>query len=151
MKSLVIYESFYGNTEAVAKAIAAELSTAGEVKVSKISLAAGDMSEVDLLVIGCPIIQWKPSEGMSAFLDRLAPDAVRGLHLACFDTRMHLPKFLTGEAGQTMNDLLESMGGIPISAPGRFYVRGRQGPLDRKELEHAAAWAKELIMQIDVV
>lgn len=145
MKSLVIYESIYGNTEAVAKAIAEGLKAAGEVKVSKVGAADGNFSGVDLLVIGCPIIQWKPSEGMGAYLARLAPDAVRGLRFACFDTRMHLPKFMTGEAGQTITDQLESMGGIPVAAPGRFFVRGRQGPLDRKELEHAEGFAKELV------
>ncbi|MEN6571588.1 MAG: flavodoxin family protein [Anaerolineaceae bacterium] len=145
MKSLVIYESTYGNTEAVAMAIAEGLKAAGEVNIARVSQADSHFGGYDLLVLGCPIIQWKPSEGMGAFMASLAPDAVRGLRFACFDTRMHLPKFLTGEAGQTMTDTLESMGGIPLLAPGRFFVRGRQGPLDRKELEHAAAWAKELV------
>lgn len=144
MNALILYESFFGNTEKVARAIAGQLQTAGKVEVTQVQFAAVNFQGVDLLVLGCPIIQFKPSQGMEDFLAKLTPALVKGLHFACFDTRMKLPKFLTGEAGTTLTTQLEALGAVAILPAERFYVRGRQGPLQDKELEHAANWAKGL-------
>ena len=57
MKTLVVYDSLYGNTAKVAAAIAAAIGDAlpGEVPVLPVGEAkAGDMESVDLLVIGSP-------------------------------------------------------------------------------------------------
>ena len=149
MKARVIYESFYGNTEKIARAIADELAATCEVTILNVkSGATPDLHGVDLLIIGCPIIQFKPSAGMGAYLASLTPDMVKGLHFACFDTRVHAPKFLTGDAGLTIKKQLEGMGAVAIVEPGRFYVRGKEGPLDVNEIEHAARWAKELAVEL---
>lgn len=152
MKARVIYESFFGNTEKIARTIADGLAATCEVTVLNIkSGATPDLQGVDLLIIGCPIIQFKPSVGMGAYLSSLTPEMVKGLHFACFDTRVHAPKFLTGEAGLTIQKQLVGMGAVAIAEPGRFYVRGKEGPLDGNEIEHAARWAKELAAKLTAV
>ena len=55
MKSVVIYESLYGNTHLIADAIASGLSAYGEVEV--LPVAAADrarVAEADLVVVGGP-------------------------------------------------------------------------------------------------
>lgn len=55
MKSVIIYESMFGNTHAVADAIAAGLRTEGEASVvSAAEAGKADLSGIDLLVIGGP-------------------------------------------------------------------------------------------------
>jgi flavodoxin-like protein len=55
VKSVVIYESMFGNTHAVADAIAAGLRTGGEASVvSAAEAGKADLSGIDLLVVGGP-------------------------------------------------------------------------------------------------
>ena len=55
-KALVIHESMFGNTETIARAVAAGLATVPnfEVKVVDVQLAEADLAGVDLLVLGGP-------------------------------------------------------------------------------------------------
>lgn len=55
MKALIIYESMFGNTHAVADAVAKGLRTGGEAKVvSAAQVGKDDFADVDLLVLGAP-------------------------------------------------------------------------------------------------
>lgn len=65
MKTLVIYDSVFGNTEKVAQAIAAALGTQA-VPVSQVE--AGQMQGLDLLVAGSPTRKFSPTEGISKLL-----------------------------------------------------------------------------------
>ena len=53
MSALVVYESVYGNTRAVAEAIAEGLAPLGEVELRPVH-EAGDVGEAELLVVGGP-------------------------------------------------------------------------------------------------
>jgi flavodoxin len=57
VKAIVVYESVYGNTRAVAEAVAAGLSDARvppEVAVLPVHEAVGRAGEAELLVVGGP-------------------------------------------------------------------------------------------------
>ena len=55
MKSLVVYETGYGNTERLARAIAEALHEQGEARVSPVGGVSGlRAGEIDLLVVGAP-------------------------------------------------------------------------------------------------
>jgi DNA-binding NarL/FixJ family response regulator len=59
MRSLVVYESFYGNTEMIAQAIAAGLARHGEARSVGIGAVEGSsLSDVDVLVVGAPTHAW---------------------------------------------------------------------------------------------
>ena len=61
MKTLVIYDSVFGNTEKIAQAIAAVLG----IQAIPVSQAdGGQLRELDLLVIGSPTRGFRPAEGM---------------------------------------------------------------------------------------
>jgi|WetSurMetagenome_2_1015567.scaffolds.fasta_scaffold709651_1 flavodoxin len=139
MKSLVIYDSFFGNTQQVAEAIAAGLG-ADAVKVS--SLHAGESRNYDLLVVGTPIMGWKPTVSMQAFLGELP--SLKGIKATAFDTRVRL--FVHGDAMAKVADALRGAGAEIIVPPVPFYVAGpRQNPhLLDGELEKATEWGKEI-------
>ncbi len=55
MRALVVYESMFGNTEAVARAVAGGLSGSMEVEVYEVSRAPSPVTgPIDLLVVGGP-------------------------------------------------------------------------------------------------
>ena len=51
MKSIVVYESWFGNTWRIAKRIAAALAEEGEVEVVSVDDPVPSLAHVDLLVL----------------------------------------------------------------------------------------------------
>ena len=147
MKTLVTYDSVYGNTEIVARAIAAALP--GEVEVQRVGqVQIGGLETIDLLVIGSPTHGAMPTEAAQALVDRIGPPPREGSRVATFDTRLTWP-FLErwgGFAASKMAEALEGKGWMIIGEPGGFFVRGlKKGPLKKGEVERASAWAKALV------
>ena len=144
MKTLVVYDSVYGNTKAVAQSIGAAIP--GEVEVLYVKEAdASGVDAYDLLVAGAPTHGAKPSPDMQAFLDQIGAGALEGVKVAAFDTRMTI-KLITffGTAAPKIAKALVEMGGTQVGEPTGFFVTGGEGPLKDGEIERAAAWAKGL-------
>lgn len=146
MKSYVVYDSAYGNTEKIAEAIAAALKSAGTVKIAKArAMSANELKSVELLVMGSPVLGGRPSPAMQSFLAGLPAGSLAHLKVATFDTRMTMPiAKLFGSAAARMEATLKAKGGIPVAPPEGFIVKGRSGPLKDGEIERAAQWARTL-------
>jgi flavodoxin len=147
MRTLVVYDSLYGNTKTIAQTIGEAIP--GEVEVLHVGqVNAGDLETVDLLIIGTPTHGALPTETVEGLLERLGPPVREGARADTFDTRLTW-RFLErwgGFAAPKMADTLKGEGWTLVSAPGGFYVRGlRKGPLKRGEVDRAAAWAKGLV------
>ena len=153
MKTLVIYDSVFGNTEKIAQAIAAALGTAA-IPVSQAD--TGQLRGLDVLVVGSPTRGFRPTKGINKLLNDLPKKHLAGVRIAAFDTRIDLEtidskvfRFVVdkgGYAAKTIAKSLEKKGG-QLSAPGEgFYVTGEQGPLKDGELARAVVWAGELIV-----
>ena len=142
MKALVIYDSNLGNTKLIAETIAAGLGE-GTCSLSIVNVKADDLMGVELLVVGSPIIGWKPTERMQQFLAGLKPGQLTGIKATTFDTRVKL--FIHGDAAKEMAKRLTELGAEIVVEPMPFYVRGKEGPLFEGELEKAKVWAKKLI------
>lgn len=54
MRALVVYESMFGNTRAIAEAVADELREVGEAEVCEVASAPTTAPDVDLVVVGGP-------------------------------------------------------------------------------------------------
>lgn len=144
MKNLVIFDSLFGNTEKIAKAIGGALP--GDTDVTRAGQAdPGALSQVDMLVIGSPTHGGRPTEAVKAFLARLPDGSAEGRKVATFDTRIpgRFAKIF-GYAADRMAADLTSKGAVMALPPEPFYVKGREGPLKDGELERAAEWAKKL-------
>jgi menaquinone-dependent protoporphyrinogen IX oxidase len=72
-KALVVYDSVYGNTEKVARALAKGLEDGGvDVDCLRVSTVKFDeLSGYDLLVVGSPVHAWSASKPIKAFSYRL--------------------------------------------------------------------------------
>jgi flavodoxin len=147
MNTLVVYDSLYGNTQAIAQAIGGAIS--GEVQVLHVDqLDIGDLDTADLVIIGSPTHGALPSQAIQGLLEKIGPPAREDARVATFDTRLTWP-FLErwgGFAAPKMAATLQEKGWTLAGAPGGFFVKGlKKGPLKRGETERAAAWAKGLI------
>ena len=165
MKALVVYESFFGNTELVAQAIAKGLSEHGEVLMVEVSKAPAELTApVDLIVVGGPThafsmtrestradafkqgaTQGSTTLGVREWLENLH----RGKHselVATFDTKEEWVRHLPGSAARGVANALHRLGYRTAVKPMSFFVRGVGGPLLDGELDRAQAWGERLGM-----
>ena len=147
MKTLVVYDSVYGNTETIAKAVATGLGNAPKVRVSRAAgLGASDIADVDLLVVGAPTQGGRPTKPVQDFLAKIEGASLGGKKVAAFDTRIP-GKFATifGYAATRIARMLEKSGGKLVVPPEGFFVRGKEGPIKEGESERATQWAKTVL------
>lgn len=144
MKTLVIYDSVYGNTEQIAKAIGGAIK--GDVKVVKVGEAdPSGLKTLDLLVIGSPTLGGRASQPMRDFIDKIPADVLKGLKVAAFDTRFSTKVVgVFGYAAGRIATSLKSKGANLVVKPEGFFVAGGKGPLKAGEAERAAVWSKGL-------
>jgi flavodoxin len=145
MKTLVVYDSLYGNTGKIAQAIGDALT--GEVKVSRVGeVNPSELQAFDLLIVGSPTHGGRPSPAMREFLDKVQATALKSTSVAAFDTR-HSSKLtvIFGYAAGRIAGSLKRKGGTLIVSPEGFLVTGTEGPLKEGELERAAGWAREIV------
>lgn len=155
MKTLVVYDSFFGNTEKIAQAIAKTLESE-YVNISKIKLDI--LKELDLLIVGSPTRAFRPSPNMTNFLDQINPTSLGNLKFATFDTRIDpedikspAAKFflglfvsMFGYAAKPITKKLITKGAKQITEPEGFYVLESEGPLRDGELNRAVKWAEKI-------
>jgi flavodoxin I len=159
MKAVVVYDSYFGNTEKIAQAIGSALAVKGDVSVVKASEASLDLLQgLDLIVVGSPTRAFSQSEGIKAFLDKLSTISLRGVKSAAFDTRM--PPEVTnngvytffsrifGYAAPKIASMLKKKGCVEQMPPEGFTVMGSEGPLKDGELERAAEWGRAILEKI---
>jgi flavodoxin len=141
MKSLVIYDSVYGNTKKIAETVATELGK-GVKAISVSEVEEKDLAGLDLLIVGSPILGWNSSEKTRAFLAGLKPGQLKGVKASAFDTRMTI--FFHGDAAHKIAAALQKAGAEIVAEPAGFIVKGREGPLANDALSKAKAWAGTL-------
>lgn len=152
MKTVILYDSVYGNTEMIAKAIGESLI--GDVKLIHVDKAdASDVHGINLLVVGSPTHGGRPTVAIDGFLKALSDDSLAWMHIASFDTRfapedhgiglkivMRVIRFAAERIAKT----LVKKGGVLVTRPMGFIVEEKAGPLKKGEIARAKEWAKRL-------
>lgn len=158
MKAVVVYESLWGNTAAIAKAIAEGIGD--DARALHTDDAKGDaIAGAGLIVAGAPLLGFQlPTEQMREGIrqqpGKTSPDlshaSIRSWletlpagtgRAATFETRIW---WSPGSAAKTIMEKLQAMGYTSLAEPHRFMVTGKNGPLKPGELERARAWGAEL-------
>ena len=144
MKAMVAYDSAYGNTEQIARAIGDALGPQEDVE----TLRVGEVTPERLTGV---------STGATTHLLKSIPkDGLKGVKVAAFDTRfteaeiekVKILAFIVrifGYAAEPIADRLKKKGGELAVPPEAFYVSGTEGPLLEGELERAGEWAKQIV------
>ena len=141
VKALVIFDSILGNTKKIAETISNELGKDSKVlPVSEFN--SKDLEDISLIVVGSPIISWKPTEKMGEFLSGLSEGQLKGIKAAVFDTR--IKNFMSGDALKEISKELIRAGAEISAIPQAFFVKGKEGPLFEGEINKAIEWAKSI-------
>jgi hypothetical protein len=164
MRALVVYESMYGNTHAVAIDIAAGLRATHEVTLVPVNRATRVLvASSDLIVAGAPThlhglstvasrrtageSARKPGSGLTMDPDAYGPGLRAwleeldgtGVAAAAFDTRLGGMPALTGRASRRIARLL-ARGGCRLLVPPESFLVDGQNELVDGEATRACAW-----------
>lgn len=170
MRALIVYESMFGNTHAIAERIARGLGGAEVVAVADATPEV--LTGAGLLVVGGPTHvhgmvtgrtrdaarqqAGEPGSGLTLDPHAEGPtlrewfDALTlepGRRAAAFDTRVHGPAPLTGRASRGIAKRLEKHGAILVSSPESFFVE-RDNHLVEGEADRAERWGTSLAVAL---
>jgi len=156
VKSIVVYDSQFGNTKLIAEAIGWALESIGRVFVMHASdVQPGDLMGINRLIVGSPTQQLSATPAVLNWIKTIPRDGLRGVRAAAFDTRFTeekisqtkvLPFFVRifGYGAKPISDRLEKKGAEIVLPPEGFYVADTEGPLFERELERAAEWIRKM-------
>jgi flavodoxin len=157
MKALVVYDSVFGNTERIARAIGNALGRPEDVETLSVgNVRPEQLTGLKLLIVGSPTRGFRPTPATSNFLKGVPKNGLKGVKVAAFDTRLTVKAIessifilrilvnIFGYAAKPIADRLEKKGGELVLPPEGFFVQGTEGPLIEGELERAAGWAKHI-------
>ena len=160
MKAVVVYESLWGNTAEIARAIAEGIGDGAEA-VTTDAVQLEVVAHADLIVAGAPVLAFslasdamrdsvaKSEAGaptppdlahpsMRSWLDSLPAGSGR---CAAFETRIWWsPRGATGD----IEHRLERAGYRVVAKAQKFVVKDKYGPLREGEVERARDWGTEL-------
>jgi flavodoxin len=164
MRALVVFESMFGNTEAVARAVADGLSARLRVDVVAVTDAPRVLDDdLDLLVVGGPTHAFgmsrertrraaveqgarpvtSPACGLREWVSGVRPATGAGPAVATFDTRIR-KRGVPGSAARGAMRRLRGLGLRPAGPACSFFVTDTSGPLGNGELDRARAWGEWL-------
>jgi flavodoxin len=168
MKTLIVYESMFGNTRRIAEALAQALDAAGvEATVTPAASAPTDVSGFDLVIVGAPThahslprpssreqaANWAADPAKHLVLEEHATGAgvrewTKSLELstnpprfAAFSTRADIPRLFAGDATVAIAKQLERLG-AEVDPRMDFLMDPEDGLVDG-ELDRARDWAEQ--------
>jgi len=160
MKAVVVYESHWGNTATVARAIADGIGP-DAIAVTTDAADPAALADADLIVVGAPVLGFSlASDGMRESLPRseagapMPPDISHPsmkswldsmpkghARTAAFETRIWWsPRGATGDIERR----LERAGHVPAARAEKFIVKDKYGPLRDGEVDRARRWGTSL-------
>jgi flavodoxin len=162
MKALVVYESMFGNTEQIARAVASGLGESVDVQLTEVADATDPGPDVALIVAGGPTHAFSMSRENTRAdaISKGAPEGERefglrewmaalpsGQHtekMATFDTKIKSMRHLPGSAAKSAAKAARRHGYESVARAESFYVDDVDGPLLDGEIDRAQAWGRQL-------
>ncbi|HSP29293.1 MAG TPA: flavodoxin domain-containing protein [Ilumatobacteraceae bacterium] len=172
MRALVVYESMFGNTHAVAAHIAEGIQTVAEATVVTVHDATQEqIADADLVIVGGPthvhgmssersragaadmaaqdddleLDPDAPGEGLRDWFRDLADGAGSDRLAAAFDTRVHASALITGQASNGIAKRLRAHGFTLVVDRESFFV-DKSNHLEPGEDARAAEWGRNLAL-----
>jgi hypothetical protein len=166
-KALVVYESMFGNTEQVARAVGDGLAEHLDVHILEAAQAPAPIVDFwDLVVVGGPThalsmsrpktredarrqgaTRGEVSTGIREWLTHLHAGPHSEL-VATFDTKVEKARHLPGSAARAARKAVKRLGYTPVAKAESFYVLDVGGPLSAGELTRAGSWGKQLGVEV---
>lgn len=158
MNTLIIYDSVFGNTERIARAIAGQLEPARLLRVEEAEML--DRLVCDLLIVAGPTHRQKMRPALRAWLKHLPRKTLKEVPVATFDTRYRMSRFLTGSAAIQIASLLRRAEAWLVVPPESFFMERERPPqgekrrhamerLEPDEERRAVAWAADILERLE--
>jgi flavodoxin len=156
MNVLVLFDTQFGNTEKIARAIGDAFPSAVSVRVQNVRQDESLILEhVDLLIVGGPTQRQRMTAGLKAILEAIPRRSLKEVEAAAFDTRYRMSPLLTGSAATRIGRLLKKSGAHLIVPTESFFIERDVPPEGQKrrhdiehlepgELERAVEWARKM-------
>ena len=172
MRTVIVFESLFGNTEQFAHEIRDAIEDMGEEAVAADvrRIRPDDLTHCDLLIVGAPTHAFSLSR-QSTRDDAVRQGAEAGRAVvgvrewlttldltfaartdrppaAVFDTRVEKVRHLPGSAARRAARALRAQGIEIVDRPTSFYVEDLKGPAVPGEAERARAWATGVVRAV---
>ncbi|MFC1512181.1 flavodoxin family protein [Candidatus Latescibacterota bacterium] len=156
MQVLIIYDTYFSNTEQIARAIGEGIGSHADVTIRKVSdVTPEQLRGTNLLIVGSPTRAFRPSPAIKKFLKSIPRQGLTGVRVAAFDTGISLddvnPRLLKllmklfGYAAKPIASKLVAKSGELAAPPEGFFVLDTKGPLKEGELERAREWGRRVV------
>jgi flavodoxin len=147
-RAAVIYDSRFGNTEKIARALARGMEKQDvEVDCFKVDeINVDKLVEYDFLAVGGPTHMLGMSEPMKEFLENLNSVDISGKKGFCFDTRnqSRFNRFDLNSAAKRIEKRMKKMKVKMIKPRESAMVEGREGPLEEAAQKTFEKLGKEI-------
>jgi flavodoxin len=144
MNAVIVYDAWFDNTRAIADAVGRGLASNVLIIDAHHALHIR-LQQLDILIVGSPTHDSMPSPAIQTFLNKIGDDALKGIYVAAFDTRMRkLWQRFIGYANRRILISLRKRGGCVMTSPAGFYITKTHGPPRHGELARAERWGSGL-------
>ena len=160
MKGLVVYDSYFGNTQKVAEAIAEELRAEGhDAEVQSIRDRHAAPAQGDILFVGSPVRMGSVTGRAKRYIKKLDAQAWKDRPVVIFTTILALPEEPTDaqkhsreaydiKAGLKLGDLAREQGLNEVKDLLWVEVTGMKGPLIDSGVDKARQFTRELLASL---
>ena len=150
-KTIIIYESIYGNTKKVADAIAEGIRESGEIDCTIAKTGevhhTDDLARFDAVIFGSPNHNQEPSRNMLKFIERASIVDLDTKMGAAFDTYTGGNKGIAvKKLEQVIRQKLPCITFVIDSFSAQ--VEGRKGPLAEGEIDRAIEFGKQVAARV---
>lgn len=160
MRGTVVYDSYYGNTQQVAEAIAEQLRAEGlEADIRSVRERYRDGYVGDILFLGSPVRMGSVTGRVKRFVKKLDEDIWKARPIVVFTTTLMLPEDATDKqresqekydrtAGARLGELARSRGLNAIDQDLWVEVKGMKGPLVETGTEKAKEFTHDVLSSL---
>jgi len=146
---IIIYDSWFGNTQVVAETIAKGINEIEKktVHIKKIEdTAPNDVLDYDIILIGSPNHMGGPTRKVKKFIDNLGKLKIDDKQIAVFDTYVRKNVHIGKTVRKMEKRISENLSDLKIMTDGlSIQVKGVRGPLEKGELSKCILFGNKLI------
>lgn len=146
---IIVYDSWFGNTQVVAETIGKGINEIEKnpVVIKKIKdISPNDVLDYDIILIGSPNHMGGPTRKVKKFIDNLGKLKIDNKQIAVFDTYVRKNVHIGKTVRKMEIRISEKLSDLKILADGlSIQVKGVRGPLEKGELSKCILFGKKLI------
>jgi menaquinone-dependent protoporphyrinogen IX oxidase len=160
MKGVVVYDTYYGNTQIVAEAIAEELKVEGyDAELRSVREKYPAPPQGDIMFLGSPVRMGSVTRRLKKYVEKVDKGIWKDRPVVVFTTILALPESATDEqkqsrdkydiaAGRRLSDLARSVGLRAAENQLWVEVKGMKGPLVETGVEKTRQFTRDMLLSL---